>query len=226
MGVLGERPDVVIVATGSRPRRPRWALDPPPGSPRLADVTEVLDGSARPSGTVLVVDELGFHQAPSVAELLATRGCVVEIATPAMVVGGDLDLTGDLEGFNRRAAARQITQSTDLVVMALEPGGIQLLHNPTGTVARRIVDWVVLAVAPACEDRLYRLLRGEAPGARRAARRGLFGTPPCSHGGRRGRTGRGEHLSASWRDVVVEALSRHFREARRAQVARLFALSR
>jgi 2,4-dienoyl-CoA reductase (NADPH2) len=81
-----------------------------------------------------------------------------------MVVGGDLDLTGDLEGFNMRAAARQITQSTDLLVMALEPAGVQLLHHPTGTVERRIVDWVVLAVAPASEDRLYRQLRGEAPG--------------------------------------------------------------
>ncbi|MGA2804200.1 MAG: mycofactocin system FadH/OYE family oxidoreductase 2 [Acidimicrobiales bacterium] len=162
--VLAERPDVVIVATGSRPRRPRWAWNPLPGSPGLADVTEVLDGSARPSGTVLVVDELGFHQAASVAELLAAHGCAVEIATPAMVVGGDLDLTGDLEGFNMRAAARQITQSTDLLVMALEPGGVQLLHHPTGTVERRIVDWVVLAVAPASEDRLYRQLRGEAPG--------------------------------------------------------------
>jgi len=162
--VLAERPDVVIVATGSRPRRPRWAWNPLPGSPGLADVTEVLDGSARPSGTVLVVDELGFHQAASVAELLAAHGCAVEIATPAMVVGGDLDLTGDLEGFNMRAAARQITQSTDLLVMALEPAGVQLLHHPTGTVERRIVDWVVLAVAPASEDRLYRQLRGEAPG--------------------------------------------------------------
>jgi 2,4-dienoyl-CoA reductase (NADPH2) len=48
--------------------------------------------------------------------------------------------------------------------MALEPAGVQLLHHPTGTVERRIVDWVVLAVAPASEDRLYRQLRGEAPG--------------------------------------------------------------
>ena len=162
--VLGERPDVVIVATGSRPRRPRWACDAPVGSPRLADVIEVLDGSARPSGTVLVVDELGFHQATSVGELLAARGCAVEVATPAMVVGGDLEVTGDLDGFNMRAAARQIVQSTDLVVMALEPGGVQLLHHPTGAVERRLVDWVVLAVAPASEDRLYRQLCEEAPG--------------------------------------------------------------
>ena len=163
VGVLGERPDVVVVATGSRPRRPRWACDPPAGSPRVADVIEVLDGSARPSGTVLVVDELGFHQATSVAELLAAQGCTVEIATPAMVVGDDLDLTGDLDAFNRRASARKIAQSTERVVMALEPGGVQLLDHPTGTVERRVVDWVVLAVAPVSEDRLYRQLRAEAP---------------------------------------------------------------
>ena len=164
VSVLAERPDVVIVATGSRPRRPRWALDPPVGSPEIADVTDVLDGSARPSGTVLVVDELGFHQATSVSELLAARGCAVEIATPAMVVGAELELTGDLDGFNVRASARQIVQSTDLVVMSLEPGAVQLLHHPSGAVERRVVDWVVLAVAPVCEDRLYRQLRREAPG--------------------------------------------------------------
>ena len=72
--VLDEQPDLVIVATGSRPRRPSWARDVPEGSPKLADAIEVLDGSSRPSGSVLVIDELGFHQATSVAELLATSG--------------------------------------------------------------------------------------------------------------------------------------------------------
>jgi 2,4-dienoyl-CoA reductase (NADPH2) len=161
--VLGERPAVVIVATGSRPRRPKWACDAPPRSPRLADVIDVLDGSARPSGAVLVIDELGFHQATSVGELLAARGCAVEITTPAMVVGADLEPSGDLDRFNVRAAARRIAQSTDLVPVALEAGGVQLLHHPTGTIERRLVDWVVLAVPPATEDRLYRKLREEAP---------------------------------------------------------------
>ena len=161
--VLGERPAVVIVATGSRPRRPKWACDAPPRSPRLADVIDVLDGSARPSGTVLVIDELGFHQATSVGELLAARGCAVEITTPAMVVGADLEPSGDLDRFNVRAAARRIAQSTDLVPVALEAGGVQLLNHTTGTIERRLVDWVVLAVPPATEDRLYRKLREEAP---------------------------------------------------------------
>lgn len=161
--VVQERPDAVIVATGSRPERPWWASGPAPDAPRFADVVEVLDGSASPSGRVLVVDELGFHQATSVAELLADRGCAVEITTPAMVVGQDLGITLDLEGFNMRAAARRIVQSTDRVVMALEPGAVTLLHHPTGTTEQRPVDWVVLAGPPAPDDRLYRELREGAP---------------------------------------------------------------
>ena len=161
--IIGERPDVVIVATGSRPERPWWASELPAGAPGFADVVDVLQGSASPEGTVLVVDELGFHQATSVAELLADRGCAVEIATPAMVVGQDLGITLDLEGFNMRAAAKGIAQSTDRVVMGLEPGAALLLHHPTGVMERRLVDWVVMAGPPAPEDRLYRELRAGAP---------------------------------------------------------------
>ncbi len=39
------------------------------------------------------MDELGFHQATSVAELLAERGCAVEVITSALLVGQDLGLT-------------------------------------------------------------------------------------------------------------------------------------
>ncbi len=160
--VLGERPSAVIVATGSRPARPWWALDDPGAGPRFADVVEVLDGSASPTGSVLVIDELGFHQATSVAELLADRGCTVEIATPAMVVGQDLGITLDLEGFNTRAAVRGIMQSTDRVVTGLGEGCVQLLHHPTGAIEQRVVDWVVGALPPAPDEHLYLQLREEA----------------------------------------------------------------
>ena len=73
------RPDAVVLATGARPARPAWAAD----LARVVDVRDVLTGRVTPSGTVLVYDELGFHQATSTAELLAARGCAVEIATPA-----------------------------------------------------------------------------------------------------------------------------------------------
>ena len=68
---------------------------------------------------MVVVDELGFHQATSVAELLADRGCQVEIVTNGMVVGQDLGITLDLETWNVRAHAKGIRQATDLVPLGV-----------------------------------------------------------------------------------------------------------
>ena len=164
--VLGERPDAVVVATGARPQVPYWVpADGAPqagGTPRVADVRQVLDGSAAPQGSVLVVDEIGFHHATSVAELLADRGCAVEVVTPGMVVGQDLGITLDLEHWNVRAAAKGIVQSTDLVASGLADGAVQLLHHPTGRSETRQVDWVVLAVPAVPDDALYLALR-QAP---------------------------------------------------------------
>src|SRR5260370_16548239 len=119
------------------------------------DVRDVLDGGAEPAAEVVVVDDLGFHQATSVAELLADRGCEVEIITAGMVVGQDLGITLDMETFNVRAHAKGIRQATDLVVMgAAEDGGqdgrsgggeLSLLHHPTAHPAHPHSDSVVCA---------------------------------------------------------------------------------
>ena len=158
--VLALRPDAVVVATGAVPDTPWWV---PPGTPRICDVRHVVEGTSQPDGDVLVIDELGFHQATSVAELLADRGCRVEIVTPGMVVGQDLGITLDLETFNLRAAGKGIRQATDLVPSGIDGGAVQLLHHPTGRTETRQVDWVVLAVPPAPDDGLYRQLRADAP---------------------------------------------------------------
>ncbi|GAA3754265.1 2,4-dienoyl-CoA reductase (NADPH2) [Spinactinospora alkalitolerans] len=162
--VRREAPEVLVVATGARPDRPWWAGE----HARVVDVRDVVAGVARPSGSVLVVDELGFHQATSVAELLADRGCAVEVVTPDMVVGRDLGLTLDLENWCVRAAAKVIVETCDHGVMGVaasgaEPGRLEvaLLHHPTGTPVPRTVDWVVCAVPQAPVDGLYREFKGE-----------------------------------------------------------------
>ncbi|MFC5948783.1 mycofactocin system FadH/OYE family oxidoreductase 2 [Pseudonocardia lutea] len=149
--------DVVVLATGARPAR-RW--------PGALDVRDVLDGSAAPTGTVLVVDELGFHQATSVAELLAARGCTVEIVAPGMVVGQDLGLTLDREGFRRRAHAAGIRLTTDRLVTTVAPGRATLVHHPTGRTETREVDAVVCAIPAEPDDALWPTLR-ERPGVHR-----------------------------------------------------------
>jgi len=157
--VRREDPDVVVVATGSEPDRPWWAAE----CDFVVDVTQVLDGSARPAGEVLVIDEIGFHHAPSVAELLADRGCSVEVMTPAMVVGQDLGVTLDMESWFMRAGAKGIVQTTDVIVASTSgnPEGrltVELMQHTTGGIFTRTVDWLVLALPPRPIDRLWREL--------------------------------------------------------------------
>ena len=126
----------------------------------------------RSAGTVVVIDELGFHQATSTAELLADRGCAVEMITSGMVIGQDLNLTLDFETWNVRAGAKGIRQRTDLVVQdaredgaaAADGGGrrlvLELLHHPTGTAQQVTCDWVACAVPARPADELWHALDG------------------------------------------------------------------
>jgi 2,4-dienoyl-CoA reductase (NADPH2) len=153
--VRGSGADVVVLATGSRPAAPRW-----PGG---VSVHDVLSGAASPSGDVLLYDELGFHQATSTAELLAARGCAVEIMTPGMVVGQDLGITLDRENFRRRAHAAGIRSSADRMVLDVETGGartrVHVLHHPTGALEEREVDALVCAFPTEPADELWSELR-------------------------------------------------------------------
>jgi mycofactocin system FadH/OYE family oxidoreductase 2 len=149
-------PDVVVIATGSVPVRPWWAGD----SGRVCDVRDVLEGTVSPEGSVVVIDEIGFHHATSVAELLADRGCAVEVITPGMVVGQDLGVTLDLEQWWIRAGAKGIVQSTELVPMGFEGGVLSLQHHPTGQMVERTPDWVVCAVPGSPAEDLYLKLKG------------------------------------------------------------------
>ncbi len=181
-GLVDEkRPDHVIVAMGAEASRPWWA---PPDAEQIVDIRDVLEGRAHPHGDVVVIDEIGFHHATSVAELLADRGCHVEVVTNGMVVGQDLGITLDMENWWMRAEAKGIVQSTDLVPMGVEGRTLNLLHHPTGAMQQRSPDFVVLAVPAHPVEWLYnelktrwhlggtsRRLRGAAARPRRRRRR-------------------------------------------------------
>jgi len=162
--VLAEKPDAVVVACGAEPLRPYWA---PADADRVVDVRDVLEGRAAPSGQVVVVDEVGFHQATSVADVLADRGCAVTVITPGMVVGQDLGVTLDLEHWNIRAAKKGIDQLTDLVPMGYATGDdgrgrLTVLHHPTGANRELACDWVVLAGPQQPVEGLYHELGARA----------------------------------------------------------------
>jgi 2,4-dienoyl-CoA reductase (NADPH2) len=150
------QPDHVIVACGALPQRPWWIAD---DAMPVADIRDVLTGVADVSGSVVMIDEIGFHQSTSVAELLADRGCAVEIVTNGMVVGQDLGITLDMENWWIRAERKRIAQTTDLVPMNCSDGVVTLLHHPTGTEATRQPDWLVLSIPPRADDGLYHALK-------------------------------------------------------------------
>jgi 2,4-dienoyl-CoA reductase (NADPH2) len=152
-GLVDERhPDHVIVATGAEPSRPWWL---PTDFANAADVRDVLTGVVEPFGDVVVIDELGFHQATSTAEVLADRGCNVEIMTPGMVVGQDLGITLDMENWWIRATDKGIVQTTDVVPMRVEGTTLVLLHHTSNTEIERRPDWIVLAVPQRPVEWLY-----------------------------------------------------------------------
>ena len=78
------QPDVVIIATGSLPRRPELALD---DAAHVVDAGAVINGEANVGASVVVADWVGDWIGLGVAEQLARAGCHVRLVTNAAVAG-------------------------------------------------------------------------------------------------------------------------------------------
>lgn len=156
-----EHPDAVIIATGSRPELPQL-----PGAdlPHVATIWQVLQGEkeTQPGDYVLLYDQLGFHQATSTAELLAEKGCIVEIVTPQFYVGGDLSVTLDIELWYRRALARHMRLTPNHFLASLDFESATIINNYTGQ--PRQLEHLALAVLVTpqkANDTLYHELQGK-----------------------------------------------------------------
>ena len=86
--VIAERPDIVVVATGGVPNT-EWV----DGAEHVVSAWDVLGGQVEPGAEVLVYDDHGDHQGPSVVDFLATRGSKVELATPDRMTAHEVGAT-------------------------------------------------------------------------------------------------------------------------------------
>ncbi|HEU5195597.1 MAG TPA: FAD-dependent oxidoreductase, partial [Methylomirabilota bacterium] len=156
--VVSERPDAVIVATGSHPYVP-----PVPGSDGKHVVTDrdVLAGETTVGASIVVVDDVHTEEALSTAELLLDQGRRVEVISPLFYVGQDVGITS-VAPLYARLYGKGVVLTPCTELRAIE-GTTVIVANVFSGAERRIepVGTVVLAAGSRSTDTLYRALRGQ-----------------------------------------------------------------
>ena len=159
--VLAEGPDVVVVATGGVPNV-EWVE----GAEHVVSVWDVLGGQVEPGAEVLVFDDHGDHQGPSVVDFLASRGSSVELATPDRMSAHEVGAT-NFPVYLRNFYSMGVRLTPDHRLRSVEREGNRLralLRNEYSDAEEaRVVDQVVVehGTLPAAE-----LFRALAPLAR------------------------------------------------------------
>jgi NADPH-dependent 2,4-dienoyl-CoA reductase/sulfur reductase-like enzyme len=152
--VRADRPDVVVVATGSRPALPELSL----GALPVAAADEILSGR-RFAGRVLVYDDEGRYRGPGAALLLAQHGADVEVVTPELHVGMRLD-PSNLVPFYRHLFEARITLTPHHELVGASDGVVRLRNVFTGALVERTpVALVAALLRRVPEDTLYHELR-------------------------------------------------------------------
>lgn len=156
--VLGERPDAVVVATGSHPYIP---LVPGSDGKHVVTDRDVLGGEATVGGNVVVIDDVHTEQALSTAELLLDQGRRVEVISPLFYVGQDVGVTSIAPLYTRLYTKGAVLTACN-ELRAIE-GSTVIVRNVFSGAERRIeaVDTVVLSTGSRSTDALYRALKGQ-----------------------------------------------------------------
>ncbi|MDA4113246.1 MAG: FAD-dependent oxidoreductase [Thaumarchaeota archaeon] len=143
-----ERPDVVLIASGSTPIRtgiqmitfrevPGW------DGPNVRTIDQVLrDGKV--SGNVLVADSTKYILGPGIAEYLSRGGASVTLVTPHPHLSPDLSFYNQLIHVFRRLRASDVQILSLTWVRRIEEGGATLYEIPTGRTWSVDADAIVL----------------------------------------------------------------------------------
>jgi mycofactocin system FadH/OYE family oxidoreductase 2 len=158
--VLNDQPDVVIVATGSRPHpKPVQGRYEPP---RVLNVWDILKGEFTVGEKVLFIDENGGHHATATVEFLADQGKKVDMITSELFVGLELAPIGDLYLTRQRLLQKGVTFQTDLVIDEIESDNVKGRDLYTNDpIEFKGYDTIVLDMGNVVEDHLYKQLKGK-----------------------------------------------------------------
>jgi len=156
--VLAFRPDAVVIATGSRPKR----LEIVGGSSALT-VHEALDGACDTARSVVVYDNEGFNRPGVVADYLSARNITVYYLSPRP----RLSITGDgmmLEEMTVQLQERGVLFALgEEIVQWNAPGKLRLRNLIDSSERVLEVDAVVALIGSEPINALADALRGHVP---------------------------------------------------------------
>jgi hypothetical protein len=154
-------PDIVILATGSRPRRAGWH-DNHHGL--VADADEVIVSPPEPRGSAsaIIVDQEGGFTAPTAAESLCHAGWTVQIITDLPFVAAKVDPTQ--VWFVRRRLKQAGVTLRGSSELRHDPGGWALVDTESDEISPvSAPDLIVYADLRSARDDLSRALAETLP---------------------------------------------------------------
>jgi len=159
--VLGQRPDMVVIATGGLPQPPEMT-----GDDLTVSSWDILSGAVKPAERVLVYDDNGGHPGMSAAEVIARAGAKVELISPERFFAPEM---GGLNHVPYMAAFQEtgttVTINTRITGVLREGNELVVAlgsdYSRSFTEKRR-VDQVVVEHGTAALDELYHTLKPES----------------------------------------------------------------
>lgn len=152
--ILAEKPDAVVIATGSSPKE-----NPFPGDYRFPDVIntqQLLTGEVEVGANVLLIDLNGHHQGTGTAELLADLGKKVHMIMPSLFPGSLLGPLQDLFLTRQRLLKKGVTYTPDIAVLEIQGTLVKGLNVYSEEIIEfNGYDTIVLAAGNVANDELY-----------------------------------------------------------------------
>jgi 2,4-dienoyl-CoA reductase-like NADH-dependent reductase (Old Yellow Enzyme family)/thioredoxin reductase len=166
--LAAERPDHIVVATGSRYREDGWqgqTAAPLAGADtgRCVAWDRVATGDAKPSGSVLVVDDLQDANGPLTAVALADAGCTVRLVTRWPMVGMETIPEVYYLWIAEHLHRTEVEVITDHFVKQIEGASVELINLYRPDRVRTVeADWIVMSTGRESLNGLYHSLRARA----------------------------------------------------------------